>query len=467
MSITTELLAGVGVALVAGAWCWRALATRRTRRAITRLVEDPDPSARAAALEVVAGQGLAPFAPLLVERSRVEDDPGVRDALAGIVARNQWEPVRTPAMVDLRLWAHRNLAADRAAIAQPASGEAALRSSQVAAGGTGQVPSASSPPGPRSPSTPLPLVVVGVGGPAGSAVVAALKELGHRVIAADADPFAEGLRLVDEILITPPIGHPDTVGMLARLVEETGAAGLACADGASLSILSVTGGPLSDLGIATWWPDAHAAALARDRATTARVLAAVGVPSDFGAASRLEVDGVAGATADGSSATGSLTHRGRSFGVEALVTRTGVLAGSVSYWRPAGRGGEAATGATFHHPSIPNLVSAALAAVGLRGPATLRGLVEDDGSILLTAVAPGFSAGLPLALAAGSDLVGQYLCGLLSWPVRTDRLVYHDGVSLLRSGDGEDPGHPDPAGLDVPHPARGGLPGRRDDAGQR
>ncbi len=463
MTTGTELVAGVGAALVAWAWCWRTIRTRRTRQAITRAVEDPSPLARRAALEVVAGQGLVPFAELLFERSRVEDDPDVRDTLAAVVARNQWEPVRTPAMVDLRLWAHRHLAERRGAIDQPTPAVPALRSAQVAAGGTGHVPSASSPPGPRSPSTPLPLVVVGVGGPAGSALVTSLKELGHRVIAADADPFADGLRLVDQILITPPIGHPDTVAMLTRLVQETGAVGLACADGASLSILSVTGGALSDQGVATWWPDPHAAALTRDRATTARVLAAVGVPSDFGVATRLEADSLIGTVGDADMTGAPPAHRGRSFGVEALVTRAGVLAGSVSYWRPAGRGGEGAIGATFHHPSLPNLVSAALAAVGLRGPATLRGLVGDDGTILVTAVAPGFSAGLPLALAAGADLVGQYLCGLLSAPVRADRLVYHDGVSLLRSGDQEDPG--DPVALDSPHPSLGGLPGRQHDVG--
>ena len=45
---------------------------------------------------------------------------------------------------------------------------------------------------------------------------------------------------------------------------------------------------------------------------------------------------------------------------------------------------------------------------------------------------PRFSGGLPLSLAAGADLVGQYLRGLLGLPMRPERLRARAGVTMVR-----------------------------------
>ena len=44
----------------------------------------------------------------------------------------------------------------------------------------------------------------------------------------------------------------------------------------------------------------------------------------------------------------------------------------------------------------------------------------------------GVLIGVPLALAAGADLVGQYLRGILGQPVQPERLVYRADVTMLR-----------------------------------
>ena len=45
---------------------------------------------------------------------------------------------------------------------------------------------------------------------------------------------------------------------------------------------------------------------------------------------------------------------------------------------------------------------------------------------------PRFSGGLPLSLAAGADLVGEYLRGVLGQPVRPEELLFRPGVSMFR-----------------------------------
>ncbi len=479
MSALGYLVVALSLLALVGGLSWSRVGRTRTRRDLQRALEHPESAVRVAALEVLGSQGIGTFAEFLVGRAAVEHDDAVLRVLASVVARNQWEPVRSPAMADLRLWAQRYFAEGEpepgtapgtepgaqpgaAAVtpppvappsgppiwAQPAVTGSQAPAAQVpypeevrreaeadslvgafvpynfAVAYPGAVePLAATVPGPPSPSAPLPLVVVGVGGPAGVGIVQALQVAGHRVLATDPDPFAAALRIAAESIVTPHPSHPSFVGILCQLVDTMPAAAVVCVDAETLRVLAVTGGPLTRRGACTWFPEPHAAAVTRDRATAARIMAAVGVPSDFGAAGLL---GGAGDLDPGIVAAG-----GRAFAVDALVDRSGVLVGAVSSWRPVGRDGLPVVGATFHEPSIPNLVSAALAAVGLRGPATVTGRVDPGGSVVLTGIDPGYSSAFPLAVAAGADLAGQYLQGLIGWPVRPDLLTYHDDVSML------------------------------------
>src|SRR2546421_1463734 len=105
------LVAGVGLALAAALWHWlgRAHRRRRARRSLGAALADRDPAVRRSAVAEVGSQGLSPFADLLLRCASTERDPTVKRALAAAVARRQWEPLDSPAVMELRLWAHRLL----------------------------------------------------------------------------------------------------------------------------------------------------------------------------------------------------------------------------------------------------------------------------------------------------------------------------------------------------------------------
>src|ERR1700726_3395101 len=66
-------------------------------------------------------------------------------------------------------------------------------------------------------------IVTGAGGAAGVAVIRALAARGVRVIAADADEMAAGLRLVSTSGTLPRCTDPTFVGRVCRLALQTGA----------------------------------------------------------------------------------------------------------------------------------------------------------------------------------------------------------------------------------------------------
>jgi hypothetical protein len=104
--------AGVGAAVVLTSSAM-VIRRHRSRRAAVRQVRqallDPDPSTRRAAVYVAADQGLAPYADLILERTREEHDKSVLAAMADAVARNRWEPADNRRLVELRTWAHQRL----------------------------------------------------------------------------------------------------------------------------------------------------------------------------------------------------------------------------------------------------------------------------------------------------------------------------------------------------------------------
>ena len=98
--------ASVGVLLLLVAVAWRWAHRRRTASRLAEALRADDPARRRAAVAVAAEQGLRQYGALLLERSAVEQDPGVVDAIVGAVLRNSWEPADRPAILALRLWAH-------------------------------------------------------------------------------------------------------------------------------------------------------------------------------------------------------------------------------------------------------------------------------------------------------------------------------------------------------------------------
>src|SRR4030088_1279486 len=73
-----------------------------------------------------------------------------------------------------------------------------------------------------------------------------------------------------------------------------------------------------------------------------------------------------------------------------------------------------------------------VAAVALTGPANVQGFVDEAGMIPFSEVNPRFSGGPSLSIAAGADLVGEYLRGMLGQPIHPARLTYRSGVAMIR-----------------------------------
>jgi carbamoyl-phosphate synthase large subunit len=91
---------------------------------------------------------------------------------------------------------------------------------------------------------------------------------------------------------------------------------------------------------------------------------------------------------------------------------------------------------------VTEVVAATLRAIGYTGPANEQGFVADPQSLAgdpdfpvvvgVVEVNPRFSGGLPLTLAAGADVVGTYLAGILDPAAELPRLTYRPGVRMAR-----------------------------------
>ena len=107
--------------------------------------------------------------------------------------------------------------------------------------------------GDRRPTRPV-VLVTGAGGPAGVAVIRALRGVGHRVIAADADSSAVGFRLADEFARVPRADDPAFAESLLKVAARSGAVALIPTVAEELRPLHAAAGQLGDAGIATWLP---------------------------------------------------------------------------------------------------------------------------------------------------------------------------------------------------------------------
>lgn len=320
---------------------------------------------------------------------------------------------------------------------------------------------------PREPGA----VVTGAGGPAGVAVVQALVGQGVRVVAVDADPAAVGLCLAPEAAVVPPATAEGFVPALADLAVARGCDALVPTVAEELPALHAGARLLADAGVATWLPEPGAVRSCLDKWRFAEVMAAGGVPVPPTALPG--ADGLPAAlsgAAPGPDGWGGLPgpwivkprngrgsrhvlaaddlaelaaalvlvpepivqHRaaGREFTVDVLAGHDGVV-GSVARWRDETRGGISTRGETFVHAGVDAAVAAAVAAAGLWGPANVQGFARG-GDVVITEINPRFSGGLPLSLAAGADLVGEYLRAVRGQPLRPERLVGRPGVQMRR-----------------------------------
>ena len=316
-------------------------------------------------------------------------------------------------------------------------------------------------PQPRPPAAAVPsdgpaVLVTGAGGPAGVAVVRRLVALGHRVVAGDADSAAAGGALADVAVTLPRGDHPRFVEALVGVCTTHGVDALVSTVAEELPHLAAGAARLAAAGVATWLPDAAAVDVCCDKAAFARAMAAAGVPHPATAASAGEVAGVPGPwvvkplAGRGSRGVRLLDERaavvavlredagliaqtrltGREFTADALVDRDGGLRAVVPRWREETKAGISVKGRTFASDAVTGVVAAALAAVGLTGPANVQGFVADDGTATVVEINPRFSGGLPLTLAAGADVVSAYLAGVRGEPL--PELSFRAGVAMSR-----------------------------------
>jgi carbamoyl-phosphate synthase large subunit len=302
----------------------------------------------------------------------------------------------------------------------------------------------------------LPTVLVtGAGGAAGVAVVRALAPL-TRVVAADADPSAVGLRLAHDGGVVPLGSDPSFVAALCELARGTDARALVCTVAEEMVAVRRDRDLLVEADVATWLPSAEAVTVCLDKWRFARrcleagiaapptgLGTARGVPGPwivkprFGRGSRDvytadTVDDLRWALTRVAEPLVQCRLHGREFTVDALVDRDGTLLGAAPRWRLETKAGISTKGETFADPSLVAEVGRLLCAVGLDGPANVQGFVDADGGLAFTEVNPRFSGGLPLSLAAGADFIGEYLRGLTGLPVRPERLRARAGVRMTR-----------------------------------
>jgi carbamoyl-phosphate synthase large subunit len=515
VSRSAAVLVAAGVVLIALGVGWRLIVSWRIRRRLIALLGSADPATRAGTLTILAAQGIERFASVLRRLSQTETDPSVLDALAELVSRTQAMPARTADLLSLRLWAatrpasipregvvisNATATADRGGRHRlpaparpspsllPAPATAPPLDALVPAAPAAEVSrvaaAAKASPAPRAvngESTvtagllaaphPAPaaapraavagdgtrtVLVTGAGGPAGVAVIRALRGAGHRVIACDADPYAVGFRLADESAQVPRADDPAFAEGVTKAVVRSGAVALISTVAEELVPLHEAAKALAETGAATWLPDPWSVEHCVDKWLFHQLMTEHGIPVP---ATGLRTEqGVPGPwivkprfgrgsrdiyrAADAADLSYALNRApeplvqteltGREFTVDTLSGADGVLYGAVPRWRLETKAGISTKGRTFRHVELAGLVARLLGVLRLEGPACVQGFRTDGGQLVFTEVNPRFSGGLPLSLAAGADIVGQYLNGILGGVVHSERLGFRAGVTMMR-----------------------------------
>jgi carbamoyl-phosphate synthase large subunit len=470
-----QLLVLGGLGLLAMAVAWRAVRLARVRRGVRAGLADADAGVRVAAVRQAAELGLATTAPALLRAVRAEQDTDVLAAVVETVAGRQWEPASTGSIVELRLWArayldaHPELRARRAGSEPLLAGVAGAttppsldpaRAVQFQRGADVLVPQTrtrsadlEADPDPLHSTTVL---VTGVGGAAGVAVVRALQDRGHRVVGVDSDELAVGLALADESHVVPRGDDPRFLAALLRVATVSSAQALVCTVAEEYAALAGAADYLAEAGLKTLMPSAASVTLCLDKWAFHQAMVEAGLPvpaTGLGRAHRVPGPWVvkprfgrgsrdvhlaasttrlrsALAATPGPIVQTQLT--GREFTADVLVDRTGAVVGISPRWRTETKAGISTKGETFVDEAVSDVVSGVVTATGLVGPANVQGFVAEDGRVTVHEVNPRFSGGLPLSLHAGADLVTEYLREIVGLPARPERLVARPDVRMQR-----------------------------------
>ena len=481
--ITGPVAFSIAITALAVAVGWRTVRLARMRRGINAALRDDDANIRIAAVEHAAEIGLAATAPTLLRAVREETDASVLAAVVVAVATRQWEPASTARIVELRLWAkayaERHPELRRGHLSQPPllpgvagtvpppsldparAHEFRTRSDQVSVDPAAESRASAVPSVPvLAPDDdalgPVRVLVTGAGGPAGVAVIRALRSRGHYVVAVDADPAAVGLRLADQQQVIPRSDDSHYLAALLRVATMTDVQALVCTVAEEYRSLAKAADYLAEAGVRTFMPPLEAVELCTDKWAFAEHMHDSGLPGPmtgnataagvnrpwivkprFGRGSRDVMacqtrSQLAAALRQVPDPLVQTQLTGREFTADVLVDVTGAVVCVAPRWRVETRGGISTKGMTFQDDEVSNVVSLVVKSLELVGPANVQGFVAEDGAVAVHEVNPRFSGGLPLTLAAGADMVEEYLRGVMGMPLRPERLVARPGVSMMR-----------------------------------
>jgi carbamoylphosphate synthase large subunit len=467
----------VGLAALGAAVAWRLVRLLRVRRGIAAGLRHEDPTVRSVAVQQAAEMGLASTAPSLLRAVRAETDPSVLAAVVRAVAARQWEPASTGGIVELRLWARayaeKHPELRRASNAAPLlpgvagavpppsldpsrANEFRTRQNQVPDLPAGEDLPDHLPPADLDRMSPARVMVTGAGGPAGVAVIRALLAHGHHVVALDADPSAVGLRLASEHHVVPRADDPHYLAALLRVATISDAQALITTVSEEYRALGGAKEYLLEAGLRTLMPPLAAVELCIDKwafftnlegdafpVPATGLASAEGVPGPwivkprFGRGSRNVVRcrtraQLASALRQVPDPIVQTELAGTEFTCDTLVDRTGAIVAIAPRWRTETRGGISVKGTTFEDTEVSNVIALALKSTGLIGPANVQGFVTEDGGVAIHEINPRFSGGLPLTMAAGCDVVEEYLRDIMGLAVRPERLVARPGVTMSR-----------------------------------
>jgi carbamoyl-phosphate synthase large subunit len=302
------------------------------------------------------------------------------------------------------------------------------------------------------------VLVTGAGGAAGVAVLRALSTAGVTTVAADPDPLAAGRHLADADTAVPYASDPRFAANVVDAAVAHAVDAVICTVAEEMPTLSTVTDELAAAGVSMWLSPADAVETCIDKQRFSKAAQSAGLPIPptalgtadgipgpwivkprFGRGSRDvrrvdTADALDVALRDTPDPIVQTRSGGREFTVDVLVDRDGHVAGAVPRWRIETKAGISTKGETFSDERVTGLVHRTVAALVLEGALNLQGFVTDDPEVpvVLIEVNPRFSGGLPLSLAAGADLVGEFLRGTLDQAIRPERLQHRDGVVMTR-----------------------------------
>jgi carbamoyl-phosphate synthase large subunit len=300
------------------------------------------------------------------------------------------------------------------------------------------------------------VIVTGAGGPAGVAVIRSLLPRAF-VVAVDSDDDAVGLSLAHKGVVLPVATDEGFVDALCSVAMATEAEVVVCTVTDEMPALYAGSRSLLEAGAAMWVPHPCAVRRCVDKWEFARATSLLpGVPTP--ATALASADGVPGpwlvkprygrGSRDIVSADDLedlrvalrrvpdpiVQHRvtGREFTVDVLTDRRGDVLVAVPRWRLATRGGISTHGRTFRHRQLHRAVQRLVRGLGATGALNVQGFFDTEHHLWFTEVNPRFSGGLPLTLAAGADVVGEFVSMAGGKRPQPERLHWRSGVTMLR-----------------------------------